>query len=355
VLGEGYTRRRFLEGLGLAALALSGCGAHLRPVDTCLEVGLKGYVAKVREVRGRKHNYVLPSEGDVENKNLVHLLLDIEYEYSKNHSSQKERDAVVWMHERFDGICSAFGEIAGIENIARLVIGGHVLKKANPGLPVQDDFRIVVAEMLQNMFEIIVVAGKFSYAVPKVQYLSTSFTEKAITPSNLHTLMLGLAEVYRLPMVGVAMPTHIFARYKCPHTNINFDSGMLLTDQDYFNADHNKNARALSDVSLKSGAYFRDLSKKEVVGMTLATLAYSLMGQREFSAALDTAALAAKWSPRQPEVHQMYGKALMALDYGESAYREYEIARTLNPELEVPDAVNRMRTLVRENGIERCL
>jgi hypothetical protein len=353
-----FSRRDFLEGIGLgaAAILIPACfrNAKVRTSkDPCTNAGPKTYVRQIRGMRDKKHNYVLPDESVLE-KNIIHALLDIECEYAKNHAPQQVHDIVRAMKDKFDYTSGEFGKLAGINNIEALMTSGEMLKSRKPSKEELNTYEVAVVQLMREMYGAIIVVCGFDVKAPEHQYISSAFLTGKITPNTLHTLMLGVSEQYRLPLVGVSMPSYVFSRWKGPARNINFDSGLFLQDENYFDNAYNPNAMQLPPESIKSGAYFREMTKKEIIGVNLSMIAQELYSKEEFMAALDTAALAVKWAPRQPEAHIIYGQKLLALEYNETAYREYEIARQLNPLYEIPEAVLKMRVLVRENGIEEC-
>ncbi|GEM_PF-6740043 len=313
-----------LFGTGLAAVATSGCASSLRWLFE-------------EPPASQRSDYRLPTEDDLRQKNLVYLLLDLEYEFGRNGAipTARNRGTREAYTNAFESISTAFGRASGLrwsrgEDDGRLTreieTEPNRLLFTLDGAIRSNGFQAPPQTELPQGF----VAAR---DIVGIDYLTEAFNLHYVDCDMYSFLALGVAERYGLPLYGVHSPRHFFTRLVVDDAHINFDQGNIISDEAYIDGTFVRSARQIPLASLQRQTYMKTLSKRETVAEHLATIAGGLSAHGEHAASLAVTELVIRWMPQSEKGHFYRGLTFTHLALFREADREYAIVNQLDPDL----------------------
>jgi hypothetical protein len=329
-------RRDFLKLAGIAAV-MSGCTIRL------------GTSSMPFLQRSRlDHNYTLPSEEDLENNNLVEMTLDVENEFHKEGmlSMPYGDDEYSVASERFRTLIEMFEQVTGNmlgEMQEYIATGdsknGDLARKwylemsgRYPDVFVrcpetEESANFTGASLLFLIDRAIQSEGfKRTDKNEGIHHVTETLNSGEYDCDTYSFMALGLAERFGLPVYGVTVPMHMFVRWDGLGFRQNLDQGSFVTDKKYLDGEYAPVALLpLHPESIEQGAYMRNMSKRETMGIRLASISNDLLQSGDYAAGLDVATIAAEWAPLSPISHQVRAMSLAALGRRSEAAKEVDL------------------------------
>ena len=271
-------------------------------------------------------SYTLPTETDVQRKNLVYLLLDLELRYGRNGAIPFAREPTTreLCLSRFEEVATSFGKMVGLSWMRR-----H-----------QDYFQEIDEATAGNILYTLHAAMREAGLHPpppsegdNVDFLTPGLLHGSVDCDIYSFVVLGVAERYEIPLAGVQSPRHFFTRWESRQVRLNYDQGNISeSDDQYVDGSYtNPLERHISLESLAQETYLRRLTKLETVADHLGTIASGLIKNNELETALELTTLATRWAPRIAIVHYERARALQGLHRLGEAMNEYRIVAALDP------------------------
>ena len=291
---------------------------------------------EIERRRGQMAGHRLPTVEELNQKNLVDFLLDAEYEYSV--SKGEDHPCVPTKNPGLKG-CDMKADDAYHKRLEEAIAldNGYRSQARNVFESIVSDFRSPMRGrrtaglsagdakgLLTIMHKLMVKHGLKTTGRGAYGTLTGDIRSGEIHTDTYALVAVGIAERYGLPLHGMLLPDHQAARWKEPA--LNFDQGLFIPDEEYIS---HYDSRRMRDV--KPGVYLAPLSKQELAGSHLASMAERLSNGGKFNAGAELATRAALWTPRDPRTHIILAKALMPLAYFTTAREEYQAARGLDP------------------------
>jgi Tfp pilus assembly protein PilF len=204
----------------------------------------------------------------------------------------------------------------------------RLAEKIRPALRDRSDPRTVIAALNRFLF----VEEGFSYdrvAGNTDNYLlDRVLGRKRGNCLGLTALYLLLAERLSLPLHGVYVPSHCFARYDDARVRFNIETGEKGADRD--------DGRYQRDFGLRGGRpYLRSLGRKEMIGVYLKSLGASCSRKGMEDRALRLYREAAVFYPGLPDAYFNTGVSFQKKGLLDEAIGQYRRALELDPDLAV--------------------
>jgi tetratricopeptide (TPR) repeat protein len=204
----------------------------------------------------------------------------------------------------------------------------RLAEKIRPALRDRSDPRAVIAAMNRILF----VDEGFSYdrvAGNTDNYLlDRVLRRKRGNCLGLTAVYLLLAERLSLPLHGVYVPSHCFARYDDAGVRFNIETGEKGADRD--------DGRYQRDFGLRGGRpYLRSLGRKEMIGVYLKSLGASCSRKGMEDRALRLYREAAVFYPGLPDAYFNAGVSFQKKGLLDEAIGQYRRALELDPDLAV--------------------
>jgi Flp pilus assembly protein TadD len=204
----------------------------------------------------------------------------------------------------------------------------RLAEKVRPALRDRSDPRAVIAALNRFLF----VEEGFSYdrvAGNTDNYLlDRVLRRKRGNCLGLTALYLLLAERLSLPLHGVYVPSHCFARYDDAGVRFNIETGEKGADRD--------DGRYQRDFGLRGGRpYLRSLGRKEMIGVYLKSLGASCSRKGMEDRALRLYREAVVFYPGLPDAYFNTGVSFQKKGLLDEAIGQYRRALELDPDLAV--------------------
>lgn len=142
-------------------------------------------------------------------------------------------------------------------------------------------------------------------------------------------IYLSIAERLSLPIVGVLAPQHVFVRWV--HEDGSYFNWETVTAQPHTDADYVKRFN-LKESEVKSGAYLKSMSKREMVGVCMIPIGARLMDTGRNAEALRAFTKAAEYAPTCTPAHFLAGCELERAKRFRESYRYFGNTARLLPD-----------------------
>ncbi len=183
-------------------------------------------------------------------------------------------------------------------------------------------------EAVRSLSAINNLIREFGFQYKKNNLLSNGIRRREIDCLDASLFYLAIGEEYGLPLSLVLGPKHAFVRCQLPDgTYFNWEctNGEELSDAEY------TSWLKIHQRSLSTGAYLRTLSRTELIGSILDTIALVKSHQEDPTSAIAYHNRAISSNPRLPEAYNNRGLDKRDLGDNQSALADFDKALDLNP------------------------